>query len=80
MKPFQIEFIYQGDAIDTKSYDVLPYIPQVDEIIYLQCENPEMNNDNMYFRVVEKRTLFFSTTNLRQKVVIKLEPQRSTDW
>lgn len=79
-KPFEIEFIYKGEAIDTKSYDVLPYIPEVGEIIFLECENPAMNMESLYYKVLNKRTLFFNAPNLKQKVMIKLETQTSTEW
>lgn len=77
---FQIEFYLKGDAIDLKSYDVLPNIPAVGDEIYLECENPNMNSDGCYYKVIDKRNLFFSSPRLRQKVMIKLEAVFSSDW
>lgn len=79
-KPFEIEFYYKGDVIDTKEYDVLPHIPSIDEIIYLQCENPNMNDIGFYFKVIEIRSLFFNVPILKQKVLIKLKLSEETDW
>jgi len=79
-KPFQLEFYFKGDVIDLKSFDVLPNVPEKGEEIYLQCENENMNDDGCYFKVVEKRSLFFSSLKLKQKVMIKLERAEPTDW
>lgn len=79
-KTFEIEFYHRGDVIDTKAYENLPYIPFVGEVIYLQCENENMNEDGYYFKVLEKRSLFFSSPNLKQKVMINLEITNPEGW
>ena len=79
-KPFEIEFYHKGDAIDLKSYDILPNVPAIGEQIYLQCENENMNADGCNFKVIDKRYLFFSSPRLKQKIMLKLEAVTSTDW
>lgn len=79
-KSYQLEFYYKGDVIDLKSYETIPNIPEIDEEIYLQCENENMNADGSYFKVTGKRTLFFSSPSLYQKVLIKLDRIEPTDW
>jgi len=79
-KPFQLEFYLQGDVIDLKSYDVLPNIPETGEEIYLQCDNDNLNSEGCYYQVIAKRSLFISSPNLQQKVLIKLQRVTPTDW
>lgn len=79
-KSFELEFYLKGDVIDLKGYDVLPNIPQTGEEIYLQCDNDNMNDEGCYYKVIEKRSLFFSSPPLKQKVLIKLERITSSEW
>ena len=79
-KPYELEFYYKGDVIDLKSFDILPNVPDIGEEIYLQCENENMNDDGYYFKVIEKRSLFFSSPRLKQKIMMKLDRIESTDW
>jgi hypothetical protein len=80
-KTFQIEFWLNGDAIDAKDFDTIPDVPAVGDKIFLNCDNPNMNDGNGHdFKIVDKVSLFFIGQTPKQKILLKLEKIDKPKW
>ena len=59
MGPFLIEFYYKGDCIEQREYNVLPFDPQVGDIVRIEFQNSNYSEQYGSWWIVNERRILF---------------------